>query len=466
MTKENNFNVKEREKFGSRIGFILISAGCAIGLGNVWRFPYIVGKYGGGAFVLLYLFFLIAFGLPIMTMEFSVGRASGKSIAESFRELEPKNTKWHLFGGVGMVGNYLLMMFYTVVTGWMFAYLFKMIRGDFVGLDSTGVTAEYNNLVANPIAMVGFMVLVVILGILVCSFGLKNGVERVSKIMMIALLAIIVILAVYVCTLKGAGEGIKYYLVPDFKKMFEANFGEVVFAALGQAFFTLSIGMGSMAIFGSYIKKDKRLFGESLTIAVLDTFVAFVAGLIVIPACFAFGVDHTSKGPSLIFEALPNVFNQIKGGRIWGALFFLFMVFAAMSTIVAVFENIISSCMDKWGWSRKKACLINLALLIILSLPCALGFNLLSGINPLGAHTNIMDFEDFLISNNILPLGSLVYVLFCTQDKKGWGWNNFLTEANLGKGIKFHKGLKYYCKFVLPIILIILWGQGIISVLF
>lgn len=460
---------KSRENFGSRLGFILISAGCAIGLGNVWRFPYIVGKYGGAAFILLYLIFLVIFGLPIMTMEFSVGRASGKSIVESFTVLEPKNTKWHWFGWVGMVGNYLLMMFYTTVTAWMFIYLFKMIKGDFVNVTTAQISAQFGGMLASPWLLIGVMAGVTVVGFLICSLGLKNGVERINKVMMLALLFIIVALAIYVMTLPGAGEGYKYYLVPDFTKLLhdaEGNFifGEVVFAALGQAFFTLSIGMGSMAIFGSHIEKDRRLLGESMTIAALDTSVAFMAGLIVIPACFAFGVSQTA-GPSLIFEALPAVFNSMGAvsGRVFGAFFFLFMVFAAMSTVVAVFENIISFGMDKWGWSRVKSCIINCGLMLVLALPCILGFNVLSGFEPLGAGTGIMDLEDFIISNNILPLGSLVYVLFCTLDKKGWGWNEFLTEANLGKGVRFHHKLKVYCKYILPVMLFVFWVWGIVA---
>ncbi len=464
MAKKVNAISGDREGFGSRLGFILISAGCAIGLGNVWRFPYIVGKYGGAAFILMYLLFLVIFGLPIMTMEFSVGRASRKSIISSFKSLEPKGTKWHAFGYVGALGNYLLMMFYVVVTGWMFIYFFKSVGGAFVSTDPTAIGGQFTEVKGNVLLQVGMSVLVVALGIFVCSLGLKKGVERVNKIMMIMLLVIIVGLSIYVITLKGAGEGLKYYLVPDFAKLFSENFGEAVFAAMGQAFFTLSIGMGSMAIFGSYIKKDKRLFGEATTIAVLDTGVAFFAGLIVIPACFAFNVDQTA-GPGLIFEALPAVFNNMGpiGGRIVGSLFFLFMIFAAMSTVIAVFENIIAFGMDRWGWSRYKSCLINLLLLLVLVLPCIFGFNLLSGVTPLGAGTNIMDLEDFLISSNILPLGSLVYVLFCTWDKRAWGWNNFLTEANTGKGVKISNKLRIYCKYILPLFLLVLWAQGIIA---
>ena len=458
-----------REKFGSRLGFILISAGCAIGLGNVWRFPYIVGQYGGAAFILLYLLFLIVFGLPIMMMEFSVGRASGKSIAESFKVLEPKGSKWHVFGWVGMVGNYLLMMFYTVVTAWMFIYFFKNVSGDFVNTTTEEISKQFGVMVSNPWLLIGVTFGVVILGFGVCSLGLEKGVEKITKVMMLALLAIIIVLAVYVMTLPGAGAGYEYYLIPNFERLlYDAKgnfvFGQVLFAALGQAFFTLSIGMGSMAIFGSHISKDRRLFGESMTIAGLDTFVAFTAGLIVIPSCFAFGIDQQG-GPDLIFKALPAVFNYMGPvvGRIFGAFFFLFMIFAALSTVIAVFENIISFGMDKWGWSRKKSCLINLLAMFVLVLPCILGFNVLSGVHPLGGTTNLMDLEDFIVSQNVLPLGSLIYVLFCTMDKKGWGWNEFLTEANLGKGIRFHHKLKVYAKYILPIFLAIFWVWGILS---
>lgn len=452
---------QDRESLGSRLGFILLSAGCAIGLGNVWRFPYIVGKYGGAAFILLYLVFLVIFGLPIMTMEFSVGRASRRSIATSFRVLEPRGTKWHLFGWVGMGGNYLLMMFYTTITGWMLAYFLKMLRGDFVGLDSAGVTAEFQAFTGNAWMVVLFMAIAVIAGFFICSLGLKNGVERISKVMMLALLAIIVALAVRTFFLPGAAEGFRYYLVPDFGKMVEAGIGEVVFAAMGQAFFTLSIGIGSMAIFGSYIGRERRLAGEAVSVAALDTCVAFIAGLIVIPSCFAFGVDQAA-GPSLIFEALPRVFNSMGDvwGRICGSFFFLFMCFAAMSTVVAVFENLVSFWVDLRGWSRRKSCLVNGAAMLLLSLPCALGFNLLSGVAPFGPGSTILDLEDFIVSNNLLPLGSLVYLLFCTSKKYGWGYENFLLEANTGKGILFPPRLRVYVKYVLPILLLVFWVVG------
>jgi len=467
----------EREKFGSRLGFILISAGCAIGLGNVWRFPYIVSKYGGAGFILLYLLFLVIFGLPIMTMEFSVGRASQKSIANSFMALQPKGTKWNAFSWVALVGNYLLMMFYTVVTAWMFIYLYKMVAGDFSGQTADQVSSQFGQMTANPLLQIVVTALVIMLGFFICSLGLKKGVEKINKIMMVCLLAIIVVLAVYVCTLDGADKGLEYYLVPNFHNLvYDANgnviLGEVLFAALGQAFFTLSVGMGSMAIFGSYIKKERSLFGESVSIALLDTGVAFIAGLIVIPATFVYPTkDAATGGPGLIFETLPNIFNHVAGGRIIGAFFFLFLIFAAMSTVTAVFENLIAFGMDKWGWSRKKSCVINCLALLVLCLPCILGFNVLSGFMPFGvdasgAPSTIMDLEDFIVSNNILPLGSLVYVLFCTLDKKAWGWNQFLTEANQGKGLKFSNKLRVYCKYVLPVLLIIFYLYGFISKIF
>ena len=454
----------QRENLGSRLGFILISAGCAIGLGNVWRFPYIVGEYGGAAFILLYLLFLVIFGLPIMAMEFSVGRASKKSIGASFRALEPQGAKWHWFGWIGMAGNYLLMMFYTTVTGWMFAYFVKMLRGDFVGQTPNEVSAQFDALTADPWALVGYMAVATLIGFLICSIGLQKGVEKVTKVMMLALLAIISALAVRAVTLDGAGEGLKYYLVPDFGKMAESGIGTVAFAALGQAFFTLSIGMGSMAIFGSYISRDRRLLGESMIIAGLDTFVAFTAGLIVIPACFAFDQDPAG-GPGLVFQTLPNIFNQMAGGRIWGALFFLFMIFAAMSTVIGVFENIVSFGVDLAGWSRRKSSIINLGAMLVLALPCALGFNVLSGVQPFGEGSVLMDLEDFIISNNILPLGSLVYVLFCTS-KRGWGAKNFLEEVNAGRGLAFPKWMVPYTKYVLPVILLVLWAWGYVDKFF
>ena len=396
----------KREKFGSRLGFILISAGCAIGLGNVWRFPYITGQYGGAAFVLIYLLFLLILGLPIMVMEFSVGRASRSSVALSFDRLEPLGTKWHWYKWFGMAGNYLLMMFYTKIGG----------------------------------------------------IGLQKGVEKITKVMMLMLLALMIILAVRSVTLSGAGEGLAFYLVPDFAKVKEAGLMEVVFAAMGQSFFTLSLGIGAIAIFGSYIDRSRSLTGEAVCVTVLDTCVALLSGFIIFPACFAFGVNPDS-GPNLIFITLPNIFNSMAGGRIWGSIFFLCMLFAAASTIIAVFENIISFAMDLTGCSRGKAVAVNVVVIILLSLPCVFGFNLLSGFQPLGAGSTILDLEDFIVSNNLLPLGSLVYLLFCTS-RYGWGWKNFRKEANAGTGIKFPKWSRIYVSYILPLIVLFIFVQG------
>ena len=453
----------EREKFGSRLGFLLISAGCAIGLGNVWRFPYIVASYGGAAFIVLYLIFLVIFGLPIMSMEFAVGRGSGKGVACAFTTLEPKKKAWNGFGWVAIVGNYLLMSFYTLVTAWMFIYVFKMLRGDMLGQTPDNIVGQFSAVTGDVTLMLLCTLGVIFLGILICSFGVQKGLERVNKVMMLALFALIIILVVYVAFLDGSGKGYYFYLVPDFNKLM-ANFGEAVFAAMGQAFFTLSVGMGSMTIFGSYIKKDRKLFGEAILVSALDTSVALFSGLIIIPACFAFNVG-LGGGPSLIFHALPNVFNSMGPvvGRIVGGVFFLFLIFAAMSTVTGVFENIIAFAMDKWGWSRKKSCLINLAILVLICVPCVLGFNVLSGFTPLGTGTNIMDLMDFIVSNNILPLGSLAFVVFCTFDKVGWGWKAFIKEVNEGKGLSLPAKLKIYCKFVIPVILLALWVWGYVD---
>ncbi|MBQ2840020.1 MAG: sodium-dependent transporter [Oscillospiraceae bacterium] len=456
--------MKEREKFSSRLGFLLISAGCAIGLGNVWRFPYITGQYGGAAFVLVYLFFLVIFGLPIMAMEFSVGRASRKSVAASFRELEPKGTKWHIFSYFAMAGNYLLMMFYTTICGWMFAYCIKMARGEFVGASTDAVGKIFSDFTANPTALVFWMVIAVFVGFFICSLGLQKGVEKITKIMMSSLFVIMLILVVRSVTLPGAGEGLKFYLKPDFSKMAESGILNVVSAAMGQAFFTLSIGIGSMAIFGSYIDKDRSLMGESVSILGLDTSVALMSGLIIFPACFSFGVNP-GQGPGLVFVTLPNIFNVMAGGRIWGTLFFVFMSFAALSTVVAVFENIISFAMDLLGWSRKKAVWINFVAIIILSIPCVLGFNLWDGIQPFGAGSNIMDLEDFIVSNNLLPLGSLVYLFFCVT-RYGWGWDNFIEEVNAGKGMKFPRWIRVYVTYILPLVVLFLFVQGYVSKFF
>ena len=444
--------MEKRETFASRLGFILISAGCAIGLGNVWRFPYITGKYGGAAFVLIYLCFLVILGIPIMVMEFSVGRASQKSAARSFHVLEPKGTKWHLTSYVAIAGNYLLMMFYTTVGGWMLAYIVKMASGTFTNLTPDEVGGVFNNMLANPGEMTFWMIVTVVVSFGVCSMGLRNGVERINKAMMSLLFVILIALCIRSVTLEGAGEGLKFYLIPDFGKMAENGIGEAVYAAMGQSFFTLSLGIGAMAIFGSYISKERRLTGECINICVLDTTVALLSGLVIFPACFAFGVDP-GEGPGLVFVTLPNVFNQMPGGRLWGSLFFVFMSFAALSTVIAVFENIISFAIDLWGWSRKKAILVNLVVILVLSMPCVLGFNVLSSIQPLGAGTTIQDLEDFIISNNLLPIGSVLYLLFCTS-RYGWGWKNFIAEADAGKGIQFPKWARFYVTYILPIIVI------------
>ena len=450
--------MNNRERFSSRLGFILISAGCAVGLGNVWRFPYITGQYGGAAFVLVYLIFLVLLGLPIMVMEFAVGRASQKSAARSFHVLEPAGTKWHLQGYACMAGNYLLMMFYTTVGGWMAAYIFKTLTGEFKGLDSDGVAAVFNDMLARPGYMTFWMVLVVLLSFFICSLGLQKGVERITKAMMSCLFLILLILCIRSVTLPGASEGLRFYLIPDFARFTENGVGNTIFAAMGQAFFTLSLGIGAMAIFGSYIGKDHTLTGETINICLLDTLVAFLAGLIIFPSCFAFGVDP-GQGPGLVFITLPNIFNQMVGGRIFGVLFFVFMTFAAQSTIIAVFENIISFSMDLFGTSRKKTVLINGIAIILLSLPCVFGFNIWSGFQPLGAGSTIQDLEDFIVSNNLLPLGSMVYLLFCTS-RYGWGWKNFLAEADTGKGVKFPAWARVYVSYILPLIVLFIFIMG------
>ncbi len=456
--------MKQREQLASRLGFILLSAGCAIGLGNVWRFPYITGLYGGAAFVLIYLIFLVIFGLPIMVMEFAVGRASQKSVAQSFYELQPKNSKWHLYGYFAMAGNYLLMMFYTTIAGWMLYYLLHMLKGDLSSLNPEQVGAFFGGLVSNPVTLTIYMIVVVILGFGVCAIGLRKGVERITKLMMSCLLLIMIFLAIYVCTLPNAQEGISFYLLPNFPKLLEQGVGNVIFAAMGQAFFTLSLGIGSMAIFGSYIGKDRSLMGESIVITGLDTFVAIVAGLIIFPACSAFGVDPGS-GPGLVFVTLPNIFNEMPGGQIFGTMFFVFMSFAAFTTVIAVFENLVSFGMDLFNWSRRKSSLINIVAIIILSMPCILGFNVLSGFNPLGGDSIILDLEDFIVSNNLLPLGSLIYLLFCTS-RYGWGWDNFIAEADSGKGVKFPRWIRFYVSYVLPFILLAVFINGYIEKFF
>ena len=451
----------QRERLGSRLGFILLSAGCAIGIGNVWKFPYMVGQNGGGIFVLIYLFFLLIMGIPVMTIEFSLGRASQKSPVRLYQQLEPKGNKWHLHGYLAMAGNYLLMMFYTTVAGWMIQYFLAIASGRFDGMDTKQVGDAFNSICADPLTMVLFSCLVVVLGFFICSFSLQKGLEKVSKFLMLALLAIMVILAINSFTMDGAKEGLSFYLKPDLSRAMEVGIGNVIVGAMTQAFFTLSLGIGAMAIFGSYIGKERSLMGESINVAILDTFVAVVSGLIIFPACFTYGVEADS-GPNLIFVTLPNVFNHMPMGNLWGALFFVFMTFAALTTVLAVFENILACCMDLFGWSRKKACLVNCILMLVLALPCALGFNLLSGIHPLGGTTNFMDLEDFLVSNILLPLGSLIFVLFAVS-KKGWGWKNFLKEANEGKGLKVKPWMRGYMTYVLPLIILALFLIGIVT---
>ena len=455
----------ERERFGSRLGFILVSAGCAIGLGNVWRFPYITGEYGGAAFVVLYLIFLVIFALPVLVMEFAAGRASQRSIARSYDELEPEGGKWHRFKWVGLAGNYLLMMFYTVVAGWMLAFMVKSAMGEFNGASTEHVASVFGQLLADPVQMTIYMLIIVAIGVITTRAGLKNGVERVTKVMMVALFVVLVALCVRAVTLPGAEEGLEFYLMPDFGKLFAGNtpaeqwatFGDAVYAALGQAFFTVSVGMGSMAIFGSYIGKDRRLTGEAVRVGVLDTLVALMAGLVIFPSCFAFGVEPAS-GPSLVFITLPIVFNAMPLGQLWGTLFFLFMSFAALSTVIAVFETIMAFSMDQWGVRREKACLVNGALIALLRIPCVLGFNVLSGVAIPGIG-DIQSIEDFLVSNNILPLGGLFLVMFVTS-KRGWGWKNFLAEADTGEGLRFPAWSYRYMKYVLPVGIVIIFVLG------
>ena len=444
----------ERTKFSSRMSFILTSAGCAIGLGNVWRFPAIVGQYGGGIFILVYIIFLVLFGLPVMTMEFSVGRAGKRSIATAYNSLVPDRKVWSIFSGASVIGNYIILGFYTTVTGWMFAYFLKMLRGEFLNLSSDAVASVFSTVSSDSVYTGFFMLLSVLLGFLVCLAGFEKGVEKISRIMMLVLLFMITLLAVRVLFLDGARKGLEFYLVPDMNALKEQGFGNIIFAAMGQAFFSLSIGMGSMTVFGSYISSQRRLFGESIIIAVLDTFVALVAGLVVIPSCFTFGIAPDS-GTELIFTTLPNIFNKMNGGRVWGSLFFLFMIFAAMSTVIGIFENLIAFGVEK-GFSRKKSAIVNFIIVILISLPCALGFNLFKA----STGFTVMDIEDFIVSNNLLPVGALGFVFFCTSNRYGWGWKNFIHEANLGKGIIFFEKSYLFCKYVLPVVIITVWLQG------
>ncbi|RHD17303.1 sodium-dependent transporter [Eubacterium ventriosum] len=449
----------EREKLKSRLGFILISTGCAIGIGNVWKFAYMAGQGGGGFFVLLYLLFLVMLGIPIMSMEFAVGRASQKSPAQAYKALEKAGQKWHIHGYIALIGNYLLMMFYTTVAGWMLYYFYLTSTGKFVGLNTDGVANVFSEMLQKPVTMTICMLIIVVVGFFICSIGLQNGLEKVTKVMMVALLAIMVILAINSFFMKGAKEGLSFYLIPSIERAKAAGIGNTAVGAMNQAFFTLSIGIGAMAIFGSYIGKDRSLLGESVTIAALDTFVAITSGLIIFPACFTFGVDQT-QGPSLVFITLPNIFNNIPFGRVWGSLFFVFMTFAAFSTVLAVFENIVSCCMELTGFNRKKSSIVNMILVALLSMPCVLGFNFWS-FDWLGVFGgSFLDFEDFLVSNIWLPLGSLIYLLFCTS-KFGWGWKNYKEEANTGKGIKIHNWMRVYLTYILPLIVLFIFAFGI-----
>ena len=453
--------MEQREKFSSRLGFILISAGCAIGLGNVWRFPYITGQYGGGIFVLIYIFFLITMGLPVVVMEFAMGRASQKSIGKSYNALEPKGTKWHVHKYFAIAGNYLLMMFYTTVAGWMLAYFYKMVKGEFVGASATKIGEIFGELTSNRNEMIIWMLLVSVLGLIICSFGLEKGVEKITKPMMLCLFGIMLVLMVRALTLPNAMEGLEFYLKPDISKIQEAGFGEVIFAAMGQAFFTLSIGIGSLSIFGSYIGKERSLTGEAISVMALDTSVAIMSGLIIFPACFAFGINP-GEGEGLVFVTLPNVFNEMAGSRLWGSLFFLFMTFAALSTVIAVFQNIIACTREIFGWSQKKGTIINGILLISLAFPCILGMTDWANFRIAGK--SIMGLEDFAVSNNLLPLGSVVYLLFCTT-RYGWGWDKFIKEANTGTGMKFPTSriYRFYLTFILPIVILYITIQAYVT---
>ena len=451
----------KRESFRSRLGFLLVSAGCAIGIGNVWKFPYVTGEYGGGVFVLFYLLFLVIMGVPVLTMELAVGRASRKSAVQGYRALEPAGSKWHIHGWFCMIGCYLLMMYYTTVSGWMLGYFFKFAGGAFEGIALEAVDGVFSAMRADPMEMTVWMAVMVAAGFLVCSLGLQGGLERVTKWMMLGLLGLIVVLAVHSLTLPGAAEGVKFYLLPDFARAAEVGYGQVIMAAMNQAFFTLSLGIAAMEIFGSYMSRDNALAGEAARICGLDTLVALASGLIIFPACFSFGVQPDA-GPSLIFITLPKVFTNMAGGRLWGGLFFLFMTFASFSTVIAVFENLLAGCIDNFGWSRRKAALLNGLFLLLASMPCVLGYNLwyFKAVLPNGAVGQVLDIEDFLVSNLLLPLGSLVYLLFCVT-KWGWGFDKYLAEANAGRGVKMPRALKPYFQFILPVLILVILIQGL-----
>lgn len=452
----------EREHFRSRLGFLLVSAGCAVGIGNVWKFPYVTGANGGGVFVLFYLLFLVIMGAPVLTMELAVGRASRRGAVQGYRALQRPGSKWHIHGWACVAGCYLLMMYYTTVSGWMLGYFLKFAGGAFSGLSAGEVDGVFTAMLADPLEMAAFMAVTVLGGFFVCSFGLQKGLERITKVMMLGLLALIAVLAVHSLTLPGGMEGLKFYLFPDFRRAAEAGLGHVVTAAMDQAFFTLSLGIAAMEIFGSYMSRDNTLAGEAVRICSLDTFVALMAGLIIFPACSAFGVQP-DQGPTLIFMILPKVFLDMAGGRLWGTLFFLFMTFASFSTVIAVFENLQANCIDNFGWSRRKAALSNGAFMLLASMPCVLGYNLwyFEFTLPNGSVGQVLDIEDFLVSNLLLPLGSLVYLLFCVSER-GWGYDRYLEEANAGAGIKMPRWLKPYFQFILPVLILIILIQGLV----
>ncbi len=449
----------KRESFASRIGFLLVSAGCAIGIGNVWRFPTVTGQYGGGVFVLFYLLFLVLMGAPVLTMELAVGRAGHGSAGTAYRALEPKGSKWHLHGWACLIGCCVLMMYYTTVSGWMLAYFFRFVKGTFTGLAADAVSGVYADLLADPFEQIVWMAITVLLGFFVCSRGLQNGIERIGKWMMGALFVLILVLAVHSFVLPGAGEGLAFYLLPDWNRAAEMGIGNVIVAAMNQAFFTLSLGVGAMEIFGSYMSRDYTLAGEALRICALDTCVAICSGLIIFPACFSYG-GSPDAGPKLIFVTLPNVFANMTGGRLWGALFFVFMTFASFSTIIAVFQNILACLQESFGWSLKRACAVGTVFILLASVPCILGFNLWSGVQPMGPGSTVLDAEDFLVSNLLLPIGSLIYLLFCVT-RWGWGFDNYLTEANTGKGLRLPRWFKPYFSVVLPLLIVFILVQGL-----
>ena len=449
----------KRENFQSRLGFLLVSAGCAIGIGNVWRFPYVAGQNGGGLFVLFYLLFLLTMGVPVLTMELAVGRASRKSAVQGYQALEKPGSKWHIHGWFCVAGCYLLMMYYTTVAGWMLDYFVRFLTGSFTGLDAAAISGAFGQMLQNPAEMTVFMALVVVLGFAVVSFGLQKGLERISKLMMTALLLLILMLAVNSCLLPGAGEGLSFYLLPSLSRAKEQGLFSVITAAMNQAFFTLSLGIAAMEIFGSYMTRENTLTGEAVRICLLDTFVALMSGLIIFPASFSFGVQPDA-GPSLIFVTLPNVFAGMRGGRFWGTLFFLFMTFASFTTVISVFENLIANCIDMFGWGRKKAVVANCVFILLASMPCLLGYNVLSGVHLIGGR-DVLDTEDFLVSNLLLPLGSLVYLLFCTT-RWGWGFDNYLAEANAGEGLKLSPRFKLFFQFVLPALILVIFFSGLL----